>query len=128
MYFFASILYTRSIELTNTMSESTATAPRRRRRVGGGDVSKLKAKLDEYFASGKYYEAQQMYQTMFNRLSGADKHEEAGAQMKQGCLRLLEFQQVCHLFLSLSFLFVCILLFFISPRTFFLPLFFSPSS
>jgi hypothetical protein len=56
-------------------------------------MAKVKVQMDEKIAAGRFYEAQQLYQSLFNRHSARGQHAEAAALMETGATQLLEQKQ-----------------------------------
>eukprot|EP01135_Chromosphaera_perkinsii_P010272 Nk52_evm14s2085 gene=Nk52_evmTU14s2085 len=65
-----------------------ALGARRRRREGG--VSNVIAKLERNIANGQYYEAHQMYRTVYYRLKSQGKVQECYSLLLSGATRLLQ--------------------------------------
>jgi len=56
-------------------------------------LDKVRLKLDQCFKDGQYYEAQQLYRGLYNRLLSKDKFEEAANLLQSGALLLLQHKQ-----------------------------------
>jgi len=55
---------------------------------------KVSAQLDECLRDSKFYEAQQLYQSIYFRLSGRKKFEEASTLLVDGALKLIQYNQL----------------------------------
>jgi hypothetical protein len=62
------------------------------------NAGKVKEKLEAFIQAGSFYEAEQMYQTLFARLNVQKKHDECAELMLFGALQLLANHQVCDSF------------------------------
>lgn len=55
---------------------------------------KVTAQLDEYLRDSKFYEAQQLYQSIYFRLATRKKYEEGAAILVDGALKLIQYGQL----------------------------------
>jgi len=65
--------------------------PRSRRETES--LESVQAKMEEHFNNMRYYEAQQLYLTLFNRLSARENWNDAIELMRSGALKLLEHKE-----------------------------------
>ncbi len=57
-------------------------------------LGKVKEKLDSFCAEGKFYEAQQLYRTIYSRLSAQRKYDESAQCAETGAFQMFKHNQV----------------------------------
>lgn len=58
-------------------------------------IQNIIRKLNAYFEEGQFYEAEQLYKTLYTRYSDKGRHAQALALVLHGARRLFEHGQVC---------------------------------